>query len=112
MDDDLDVTAVTHSGQAGEGRDLIAGDTIAAISTPAGEGAIALVRVSGADAIEVADRIFRGKEKPSGFAPHVQHFGDIVDEAERLIDQVMMSIHRAPASYTGENLVEISCHGG
>ena len=99
-------------GRAAEDRALLASDTIAAISTPAGEGAIALVRVSGADAIEVADRIFRGKEKPSGFAPHVQHFGDIVDEAERLIDQVMMSIHRAPASYTGEDLVEISCHGG
>ena len=90
----------------------MAGDTIAAISTPAGEGAIALVRISGADSIAVADKIFRAKAKPSEFASHVQHFGEIVDEAERLIDQVMMSIHRAPASYTGEDLVEISCHGG
>src|SRR5207253_1640606 len=48
----------------------------------------------------------------SKFASHVQHFGEIVDETERLIDQVMMSIHRAPASYTGEDLAEISCHGG
>ena len=87
-------------------------DTIAAISTPPGEGAIALVRISGADAMAVAGKIFRGKEKPSGFASHVQHFGEIVDETERLIDQVMVSIHRAPASYTGEDLVEISCHGG
>jgi tRNA modification GTPase len=89
-----------------------AGETIAAISTPAGEGAIALVRVSGVDAIAVADKIFRGKEKPSRFASHVQHFGEILDGADRLIDQVMLSIHRAPASYTGEDLVEISCHGG
>src|ERR1700686_2103494 len=95
-----------------EDRQLMAGDTIAAISTPAGEGAIALIRISGADSIAVANRIFRAKAKPSEFASHVQHFGEIVDETERLIDQVMMSIHRAPASYTGEDLVEISCHGG
>src|SRR5947207_8426009 len=85
---------------------------MAAISTPAGEGAIALVRISGVNAIEVADKIFRGKEKPSRFGSHVQHFGEIVDGAERLIDQVMLSIHPAPASYTGEDLAEISCHGG
>jgi len=95
-----------------EDRQLMAGDTIAAISTPAGEGAIALVRISGADSIALADKIFLAKTKPSEFASHVQHFGEIVDEAERLIDQVIMSIHRAPASYTGEDLVEISCHGG
>jgi len=87
-------------------------DAIAAISTPAGEGAIALVRLSGGDAIAAADKIFRGKEKPSKFAPQVQHLGEIVDETGRLIDQVMISIHRAPASYTGEDLVEIGCHGG
>ena len=57
-------------------------------------------------------RFFAAKAKPSEFASHVQHFGEIVDETERLIDQVMMSVHRAPASYTGEDLVEISCHGG
>src|SRR5438876_8389014 len=91
---------------------IIAGDTIAAISTPAGEGAIALVRVSGADAVAVADKIFRGKERPSRFASHVQHFGEIFDRAGRLIDQVMLAVHRAPTSYTGEDLVEISCHGG
>src|SRR5207249_6320932 len=87
-------------------------DTIAAISTPPGEGAIALVRISGANAIAVADKIFRGKEGPSRFASHVQHFGEIFNGANRLIDQVMLSVHRAPASYTGEDLVEISCHGG
>ncbi|HXQ01736.1 MAG TPA: tRNA uridine-5-carboxymethylaminomethyl(34) synthesis GTPase MnmE, partial [Candidatus Udaeobacter sp.] len=87
-------------------------DTIAAISTPPGEGAIALVRVSGANAIEVGDKIFHGKETPSQFEPHVQHFGEIFGPEGRLIDQVVLSIHRAPASYTGEDLVEISCHGG
>ncbi|PYL59743.1 MAG: tRNA uridine-5-carboxymethylaminomethyl(34) synthesis GTPase MnmE [Verrucomicrobia bacterium] len=87
-------------------------ETIAAISTPPGEGAIAMVRVSGANAIEIADRIFRGKEKPSRFASHVQHLGEIFSVENRLIDQAVLSIHRTPASYTGEDLVEISCHGG
>jgi tRNA modification GTPase len=87
-------------------------DTIAAISTPPGEGAIALVRISGASAIEIADEIFRGKEPPSRFASHVQHVGKLFGAENQLIDQVMLSVHRAPASYTGEHLVEISCHGG
>jgi tRNA modification GTPase len=87
-------------------------DTIAAISTPPGEGAIALVRVSGANAVQIADKIFRGKEEPSRFASHVQHLGEIVGAENQLIDQVVLSIHHAPASYTGEDLVEISCHGG
>jgi tRNA modification GTPase len=87
-------------------------DTIAAISTPPGEGAIALVRISGGNAIQIADKIFRGKEQPSQFASHVQRLGEIFSAEEQLIDQVVLSIHRAPASYTGEDLVEISCHGG
>jgi len=102
----------TSTGLTAGESPIIAGDTIAAISTPPGEGAIALVRVSGADAVAIADKIFRGKEKPSRFASHVQHFGEIFDAAGKLIDQVMLSIHRAPASYTGEDLIEISCHGG
>ena len=87
-------------------------DTIAAISTPPGEGAIALVRISGTNAIQTADKIFRGKEPPSRFASHVQHLGEIFSAENQLIDQVVLSVHRAPASYTGEDLVEISCHGG
>jgi tRNA modification GTPase len=86
-------------------------DTIAAISTPAGEGAIALVRISGPTATTVADKIFRGREKPSDFPSHTQRLGHVVD-GERIVDQVMVAVHRAPASYTGEDLVEISCHGG
>ncbi|HEX4666648.1 MAG TPA: tRNA uridine-5-carboxymethylaminomethyl(34) synthesis GTPase MnmE [Chthoniobacterales bacterium] len=85
--------------------------TIAAVSTPPGEGAIALVRLSGPEAIAVADRIFRGKQKPSEVASHLQQFGEIV-EGERVVDQVLLAVHRAPASYTGEDVVEISCHGG
>lgn len=91
---------------------LSAGDTIAAISTPAGEGAIALVRLSGPAAGALAEKHFRGHERPSQFVSHLQHLGQIIDENGQLIDQVLMSIHRAPTSYTGEDVVEISCHGG
>jgi tRNA modification GTPase len=94
------------------GKVMTVSDTIAAISTPPGEGAIALVRMSGANAIAVADKIFRGKTVPSQFDSHVQHFGEIFASDSRLIDEVILSVHRAPASYTGEDLVEISCHGG
>ncbi|HKP01782.1 MAG TPA: tRNA uridine-5-carboxymethylaminomethyl(34) synthesis GTPase MnmE [Chthoniobacterales bacterium] len=87
------------------------GETIAAISTPAGEGAVALVRISGEAAIAIANRIYRGPENPSDFPTHTQRLGEII-EGDRVIDQVMLAVHRAPASYTGEDVVEISCHGG
>ena len=86
-------------------------ETIAAVSTPPGEGAIALVRLSGPGAVLIADQIFRGKQKPSIAPSHFQQFGEIVED-DRVLDQVMLSVHRAPASYTGEDVVEISCHGG
>src|SRR5438046_3531637 len=90
---------------------MVAGETFAAISTAAGEAAIALIRISGKDAIEVADKVFRGKQRPSDLASQTQHLGEIVENGA-VIDQVMLAAHRAPASYTGEDLVEISCHGG
>jgi tRNA modification GTPase len=90
---------------------FIANDTIAAISTPAGDGAIALVRLAGTAAIGVAERIFRGKDSPARFQSHTQHLGEIVENGS-VIDQAMLAVHRAPNSYTGEDLVEISCHGG
>jgi len=103
---------IRSTSSVADNRQLISGDTIAAISTPAGEGAIALVRMSGPEAIDISDKIFRGKNIPSRFESHVQHLGEIVTESGDLIDEVMISVHRAPASYTGEDLVEISCHGG
>jgi tRNA modification GTPase len=90
---------------------VLAAETIAAISTAAGEAAIAMVRISGENAIEVADKIFRGKQRPSDLQSQTQHLGDIVENGS-VIDQVILAVHRAPASYTGEDLVEISCHGG
>jgi hypothetical protein len=86
-------------------------DTIAAISTPRGEGAIALLRMSGSGAIAVADEVFQGKKRPSEMASRVQHFGAIFANGRKL-DDVLLSVHRAPASYTGEDVVEIGCHGG
>jgi tRNA modification GTPase len=90
---------------------VAAGDTIAAISTPPGEGAISLVRISGPQAVEIADAIFHGRQRPSTFTPRMQHVGEIRDH-NGIVDQVVTTVHRAPASYTGEDLVEIGCHGG
>ena len=102
-----------HRRAVGRAQDapIISAETIAAISTPPGEGAIAVVRLSGLTAIETADSIFRGKQKPSEFATAVQHLGEIL-HGEEVIDQVVLTVHRSPLSYTGEDLVEISCHGG
>src|SRR3954471_3253260 len=86
-------------------------ETIAAISTPQGEGAIALIRLSGPDAIAIVAPLFRGKKRVSEMASHRQHFGPLED-AGRKLDDVLLSIHRAPRSYTGEDVVEIACHGG
>lgn len=86
-------------------------DTIAAISTPFGEGAIALLRLSGPRAVALADAVFRGQKAVSQMAPRVQHFGAIFD-GERKLDEVLLTVFRAPQSYTGEDVVEIAGHGG
>jgi tRNA modification GTPase len=97
--------------EAGVNRSIVPGETIAAISTAAGEAAIALVRISGENAIDVAKKIFRGQKPPHEFEPHTQHLGEIVQNGS-VIDQAVLAVHRTPSSYTGEDLVEISCHGG
>ena len=86
-------------------------DTIAAISTAVGEGAIAVLRVSGADAINLVARIFRGSTAPEKMESRRSYFGEIYD-VTGVIDQVLLTIFRRPQSYTGEDLAEISCHGG
>lgn len=87
-------------------------DTIAAISTALGEGAIAIVRVSGEDAIEKVNRIFKGKDL-TAVSSHTIHYGHIVDlNTDQVIEEVMVSIMRAPKTFTRENIVEINCHGG
>lgn len=85
--------------------------TIAAIATAAGVGAIGVVRLSGSDALTIADRIFKGK-KLSAQPGHTLHFGKIISPADSSeIDEVVASVYRAPKSYTGEDVVEISGHG-
>ncbi len=86
--------------------------TIAAICTPAGTGALAVIRVSGDDAISFVDKIFRGKSPISAAKTHTIHHGFIVDENEQKIDEVLVSVMLAPRSFTAENVVEISTHGG
>ncbi|BAE80858.1 tRNA modification GTPase trmE [Chlamydia felis Fe/C-56] len=88
---------------------MIKNDTIAAIATPPGEGSIAIVRVSGPEAIQITDKIFSGPV-PS-FASHTAHLGTASHHG-RQIDQVLLLIMRAPRSFTGEDVVELQCHGG
>ena len=87
-------------------------DTIMALATPSGAGAIAIIRMSGKDAFSIADKVFRakGKKTISKADSHTIIFGDIVD-GEELVDEVLVSVFRNPKSFTGENSVEISCHG-
>ena len=85
-------------------------DTIVALATPPGAGAIAVIRLAGPDAIALTDRIFKGKilaKQPS----HTAHFGRIEDAQGKPVDEVLATVFHAPRSYTGDDAVEISCHG-
>jgi tRNA modification GTPase len=85
-------------------------DTIIALATPTGVGAIGVIRLSGERAIEYCNRVFVGKDLQKQ-ASHTVHFGRIVDEQGIVLDEVLVSLFVAPRSYTRENVVEISCHG-
>jgi tRNA modification GTPase len=90
-------------------------DTIVAISTPIGEGGIGIVRLSGKDALDIADRVFLSKDgkKPSSFKTYTVHYGHIVNgRPDHIIDEVILTVMRAPRSYTKEDVVEINCHSG
>ncbi|WP_067840389.1 tRNA uridine-5-carboxymethylaminomethyl(34) synthesis GTPase MnmE [Amphibacillus sediminis] len=87
-------------------------DTIAAISTPIGEGAIAIVRLSGKQAITIANRMVSGRDL-NQVDSHTIHYGKIVDPAtNELVEEVMVSVMRAPKTFTREDVVELNCHGG
>ncbi len=87
-------------------------DTIAAISTPMGEGAIAIVRLSGPDSISIAASIFQGKNLKE-VESHTIHYGFIIDpDVNKKIEEVMVSVLKAPKTFTREDVVEINCHGG
>jgi tRNA modification GTPase len=90
-------------------------DTIAAIATPLGEGGLAVIRISGPQALAVADKCFvpagRQALKPSAAATHTIHFGAVIRNGQR-VDEAMLSVMRAPRTFTREDVVEITCHGG
>ncbi len=90
-------------------------DTIAAIATPLGEGGLAVIRVSGVTAFEIADRCFRSSsakaEPPSAAKSHTLHHGHIM-RGDAVVDEVLLAVMRAPRTYTCENTIEVSCHGG
>ncbi len=86
--------------------------TIAAISTPIGTGGIAVIRISGADAISIADKVFCGKDKLSDSPSHTVHYGFIKDGNGNTVDEVLAAVMRAPKTFTREDIVEISTHGG
>lgn len=87
-------------------------DTIAVISTPVGEGGISIIRISGDDAIPVAQKIYRGKDL-SKVQTNTINYGHVIDpDSDEEVDEVMVSIMRAPHTYTCEDVVEINCHGG
>lgn len=88
----------------------IPGETIAAIATPLGEGGVAIVRISGKEAVAVADRIF--SRSIASFATHTVHYGRVVDERGKAIDDVLLVPMLGNRSFTGEDTVEIHCHGG
>jgi len=85
--------------------------TIAAISTPNGVGGIAIIRMSGKDAIEICDKVYKGRNKLSDVKSHTINYGFIVDETGKKVDEVLVSVMRAPRTYTTEDIIEINCHG-
>jgi len=85
-------------------------DTIVALATPPGVGAIGVIRLSGTNAITIADMVFKGKALNKQKS-HTIHLGKIISEENKIIDEVLISLFVAPKSYTKENVVEVSCHG-
>jgi tRNA modification GTPase len=85
------------------------GETIAAVATPPGEGGVAIVRISGSRSLEVAEKVYSGQIR--SYQSHTVHFGRIMKQ-EEVIDEVLLVVMKNPRSYTGEDTVEIHCHGG
>ncbi|WP_020007127.1 tRNA uridine-5-carboxymethylaminomethyl(34) synthesis GTPase MnmE [Salinicoccus albus] len=88
-------------------------ETISSISTPVGEGAIAIVRLSGIDALEIADKLYKGNKSLSEVDTHTINYGHIIDPSTaETVEEVMAAVMKAPKTYTREDIVEINCHGG
>ena len=91
---------------------MIPHDSIVALATPSGAGAIAVIRISGQDAITIGNSVFKSikNKELTTQKTHTLHLGHIMDGSKTL-DEVLVSIFKGPNSYTGENTIEISCHG-
>ncbi|AUJ52894.1 tRNA uridine-5-carboxymethylaminomethyl(34) synthesis GTPase MnmE [Staphylococcus hominis subsp. hominis] len=88
-------------------------DTITSISTPMGEAAIGIVRLSGPEAVEIGDKLYKGKKKLKDVPSHTINYGHIIDpETDEVVEEVMISVLRAPKTFTREDIIEINCHGG
>ena len=88
-------------------------DTITSISTPMGEGAIGIVRLSGPQAVEIGDKLYKGKKPLAEVDSHTINYGHIIDpETSETVEEVMISVLRAPKTFTREDIIEINCHGG
>ena len=88
-------------------------DTITSISTPMGEGAIGIVRLSGPQAVEIGDKLYKGKKPLAEVDSHTINYGHIIDpETNETVEEVMISVLRAPKTFTREDIIEINCHGG
>ncbi|HCG2299336.1 TPA: tRNA uridine-5-carboxymethylaminomethyl(34) synthesis GTPase MnmE [Staphylococcus aureus] len=88
-------------------------DTITSISTPMGEGAIGIVRLSGPQAVGIADKLYKGKHLLNDVPSHTINYGHIIDpESKEVVEEVMVSVLRAPKTFTREDIIEINCHGG
>ncbi|HCX1805973.1 TPA: tRNA uridine-5-carboxymethylaminomethyl(34) synthesis GTPase MnmE [Staphylococcus aureus] len=88
-------------------------DTITSISTPMGEGAIGIVRLSGPQAVEITDILYKGKHLLNDVPSHTINYGHIIDpESKEVVEEVMVSVLRAPKTFTREDIIEINCHGG
>lgn len=85
--------------------------TIAAIATPQGTGGIAVIRISGEEAVDIADKVFSGKSLKTA-ASHTVHYGFVKNKKGEVVDEVLVTVMLAPRTFTRENVVEISCHGG
>lgn len=92
-------------------RNIVKEDTIIALATPPGVGAISIIRLSGDDSISLAENFFKGKSKISEATTHSVHYGKIFSEEFGVLDDVLITVFKSPNSYTGEDSVEISCHG-
>ena len=88
----------------------IPGETIAAIATPPGEGGVAIIRISGKEALAVAAKIFSGKV--FHYQTHTAHYGQILNDKKEIVDHALLLVMLGQRSYTGEDTVEIHCHGG